>query len=492
MARVLSKSKILSFLQCPKRLWLEVHQPDLIEESASAQQRFAAGHEVGEVARKLYDPDGKGALIDVQTEGFSGALARSQELLGKNQPIFEAGFAAEGALAFADIMLPARKAGKKVWHMVEVKSSTSLKDYHRKDAAIQTFIARKAGVPLASVALAHVDTQWVYPGEGNYSGLLIENDLTDEAMGMEPEVREWIQEAQSVVRKRNEPDIEVGTQCKTPFECPFIGHCVEEIPMAKHPVEWLPGLQKKEILKLIANGATDMREIPDSLLNERQLRVKQATLTGKPYFDAKGASKALSQHPLPAYFVDFETIGFAVPRWKGTRPYQHVPFQFSLHYMAKPGKLEHHEFLDLSGKDPSRDFAERLIKVCGTSGPIFVYNKSFENRIITELADRMKDLKPALEKISKRLVDLLPLTKAHYYHPSQKGSWSIKAVLPAIMGVGYDSLDGVSDGGMAMEAYLEAVSPDTSHERKQRIEKDLLQYCHLDTKAMVEIWSYFN
>lgn len=492
MTRVLSKSKILSFLQCPKRLWLEVHQPDLIEESAAMEQRFAAGHAVGEVARRLYDPDGKGVLIDVQTEGFNAAFARSQELLGKNQPIFEAGFAAEGALAFADILLPAKKAGKKVWHMVEVKSSGSLKDYHRTDAAIQTFIARKAGVPLASVALAHVDTQWVYPGEDDYSGLLVEHDLTDEAMGMEPEVREWIQEAQSVIRKRNEPERQTGSHCSDPFECPFLDHCQESELQSEYPVQWLPNLRTKAVRELVANGAADMREIPDDLLNESQRRVKQATLSGKPYFDAKGASEVLSKFPLPAYFMDFETISFALPRWKGTRPYQQVPFQFSLHYMTEPDKLEHHEFLDLSGNDPSRDFAEVLITACGTSGPIFVYNQGFENRIIKDLAVSMKDLKPALDKISERLVDLHPITRDHYYHPSQQGSWSIKAVLPAITGKGYDSLDGVSDGGMAMEAYLEATNPETLPERKAQIEQQLRQYCQLDTKAMVDVWIKFS
>ena len=492
MTRVLSKSKILSFLQCPKRLWLELNKPDLIEVTAASQQRFAAGHEVGEVARRIYDPEGAGVLIDVQTEGFKAALARSQELLGQNRPIFEAGFSAEGALSFADIMLPVKKARKKAWRMVEVKSSASLKGYHRTDAAIQTFIAKNAGVPLAGVALAHVDTQWVYPGEEDYSGLLVEHDLTDEAMGMEPEVREWIQEAQSVIRKRSEPDVDVGDQCTNPFECPFIGYCTENIPMAKYPIAWIPDLRSKKAKELISNGATDMREIPDSLLNERQLRVKQATLSGKPYFDAKGASDALSQHLLPAYFIDFETISFAVPRWKGTRPYQNVPFQFSLHYMANPGKLAHHSFLDLSGNDPSREFAESLIKVCGKLGPIFVYNKGFENGVITALAARMKDLRPALEQISGRLVDLHPITRDHYYHPSQKGSWSIKAVLPAITGMGYDSLDGVSDGGMAMEAYMEAVSAETSPARKKKIEEELLRYCHLDTKAMVDVWMKFS
>ncbi len=169
--RNLSKSKLLAFRQCPKRLWLEIHQPALREDSPATQARFAVGHQVGDVARTLYDPAGKGQLIDAKTEGYDAAFARSWALLASANAIFEAGFSAGGALAFADVMLPARKGGKRVWRMIEVKSSTSVKDYHRDDAAVQAFVAREAGVPLASVSLAHIDSTWVYPGGEDYQGL---------------------------------------------------------------------------------------------------------------------------------------------------------------------------------------------------------------------------------------------------------------------------------------------------------------------------------
>ena len=187
--RNLSKSKLLAFRQCPKRLWLEVHRPDLRVETSDTEARFQVGHEVGEIARRLYDPNGSGAVVDAQAEGFGPALARSAALLESSAPVFEAGFAAEGALAFADIMLPVGKEPKHSWRMVEVKSSTSVKDYHRDDIAIQAFVALAAGVPLKSIALAHIDSEWLYPGDDNYQGLLKENDLTNEAFERGDEVQ---------------------------------------------------------------------------------------------------------------------------------------------------------------------------------------------------------------------------------------------------------------------------------------------------------------
>lgn len=494
MTRILSKSKLLAYRQCPRRLWLEIHRPELRHDSDATQASFDVGHQVGDIARRLYDPAGTGYLIDPQEMGFDLALSRSKALLGSSRPIFEAGFSAEGALAFADVMLPLRRKGHRTWRMIEVKSSTRVKDYHRDDAAVQAFVARGAGVPLAAVALAHIDSSWTYPGGDDYQGLLLENDLTAESFARATEVRAWISDAQAIVRKRTEPKIATGRHCSNPYGCGFIDHCQSTEPRAEYPVTWLPRVQAKALKALIENdGVTDLREVPDDLLNERQRRVKTCSLSGQVFFDATHAAADLAAHKFPAYFLDFETISFAVPVWKGTRPYQSIPFQFSAHRLSRNGKIEHQAFLDLSGNDPSRAFAETLIDACGESGPVFVYNAGFETARIKELADRFPRLKRPLLAINARVVDLLKVAEAHYYHPSQQGSWSLKKVLPAIAPeLQYDALDGVQDGGMAMNAYMEAISPHTAATEKVRIERQLLEYCKLDTFAMIRIWQYFT
>jgi hypothetical protein len=447
---------------------------------------------IKDIIEGMYDPEGKGALLDAQREGFDTVFKRSAELLSSSQPIFEAGFTAMGALALADVMLPEEQGGKRAWRMVEVKSSTGVKAYHRDDVAIQSYIARNAGVPLVSIAVAHIDSDWIYPGEGDYHGLLNECDLTSEAFGRDEEMIKWIADAQQTAALKAEPDIRTGEQCSSPFACGFHNFCRSQEPHAEYPAYWLPGIRTKALKEIIAkNPALELRDTPDDLLNELQRRVKTHTLSGEVYFDEAGAAAALKKHPLPAYFLDFETIQFAVPIWKGTRPYQNIPFQFSLDTLDESGKMESKAFLDLSGNDPSRAFAESLIAAFENTGPIFVYNAGFEGARIKDLADRFTELAPALLAIKDRLVDLHPITKENFYHPCQHGSWSIKHVLPAIApDLGYEALEGVKDGFMAMNSYLEAIRPDTTSERKAVIEKQLLAYCGLDTVAMVRLWQF--
>jgi len=491
--RPLSKSKLLAFRQCERRLWLELNRPEDRADTQSAQARFDAGHRVGDIARRLYDPMNRGSLIEPLTEGFAQALHRSAALLATPRPIFEAGFSAAGAIAFADVMLPIKSGKQQAWRMIEVKSSTSVKDYHRDDVAIQVHVARSAGVPLTAIAVACVDTNWVYPGGGDYRGLLAEQDLTVEAFARSNEVQSWIDAAQVVAKKRKEPSLSTGAHCTSPFECGFISYCSASEPQAEYPVAWLPRVQTKALKAHLAqNGVLDMRDVPDDLLNARQLRVKAQTLKGKPFFDRKGAKSSLAPFEAPLLFLDFETVQFAVPIWAGTKPYQQLPFQFSLHQLKADGTLAHHEFLDLSGADPSATFVDALVKACGARGAVFVYNAAFEKSRIKELAARFPKFKVKLSSLSARVVDLLPIAEAHYYHPSQQGSWSIKKLLPAVVpSLRYDSLDGVQDGGAAMAAYFEAINSETQAARRADIRAQLLAYCGLDTYAMVKLWQVF-
>lgn len=491
--RSLSKSKLLSYRQCPKRLWLEVHRPELREDSAQTQASFAMGHEVGTVARALYDPHGVGVLLDPNTEGFDKAVARTQQLLALRQPIFEAAFRAERALVLADVMLPQTRKGKQGWRMIEVKSSTTIKDYHRDDVAVQSFVGRSAGVPLMGISLAHIDSSWVYPGSEDYTGLLRENDLTNEAFDRHDEVHEWVAAAHELVASKREPPDKTGAQCLDPYACGFLAYCQSQEPQAQHPVRWLPRQGTKLKGHIAQHGLVEIGDVPDHLLNDTQKRVKTVTLSGEPYFDREATAEALAPHRRPAYFLDFETVLFAVPIWKGTRPYQQLPFQFSVHRLSETGELTEQPFLDLSGDDPSKRFSEALINACGECGPIFVYNAAFEKTRIRELAERLPLLAASLHRISERIVDLLPLARAHYYHPSQEGSWSIKAVLPAVCpDLSYDDLPGVQDGGMAMQAYRESIAADTTAARKAELKQQLLAYCRMDTYAMVRLWSVFS
>src|SRR6202521_2903647 len=319
----LSKSKIVAYRQCPKRLWLEVHRPELKEDSAATQASFAVGHQVGDIARHIYDPQGKGEVIDRDGEEFEAAFTRTDALLSSSQPIFEAGFSAGGALAFTDVMLPARQKGKRVWRMIEVKATTTVKDCHVDDVAIQAFVARASGVALKSVALAHVDNAWIYPDNEDYESLLKENDLTSDAFGRKEEFTPWIAEAQSIARKRSEPAMGTGGHCGDPYPCSFLGYCQSQEVQPEFPASWLPRVQTKALKALLHEElVTELAEVTDDLLNERQLRVKTHTLDNTTFFDTSGAAADLASCRLPAYFLDFETISYAVFFLKKTTPYQ--------------------------------------------------------------------------------------------------------------------------------------------------------------------------
>jgi hypothetical protein len=471
---------------------LEVYRRDLSTDTSGGRAGFTAGQAVGEVARKIFDPGGSGEMVDVAVLGVTGAVKRTGELLALGQPIFEAGFVGGTASAFADVLLPVETAGKPAWRMVEVKSSTAVKTYHRDDAAIQAYVARMAGVALESISVATVDTSWTYSGDGDYRGLLVEEDVTGETLAREAEVRGWIEAAQAVVSSRTEPLISTGSHCHEPFTCGFLEYCRSREAPVEFPVTWLPNVRTKKLkAQLATHKVTRMDQVPDELLSERQLRVKQCSMSGQPFFDAAGAAAALATDGFPAFFLDFETVSFAVPIWAGTRPYQTFPFQFSVHRVCESGEVAHREFLDLSGNDPREGLAVALMAACEAGGPVYVYS-AYEKTQIRELKRRLPQLVEGLSALMHRLVDLRPIAERFYYHPSQQGSWSIKEVLPAITGRGYEELSGVKDGGMAMEAYIEAIASGASLDRKDAIGRELRDYCALDTEAMIRIWQYFR
>lgn len=449
---------------------------------------------MGKIARQLYDPDRKGIFINVERGGFDAALARTVSMLAANQPIFEAVFAGGGGLVFVDVMLPVNLTGPTAWQLIEIKSSTTVKDHHRDEVAFQVFVAKRAGLKLATASVAHIDSTFVYSGDGHYDGLFAEVDLTTEANDRSSEVFSWISEAQDVLGQQEAPNINTGKHCNEPYECGFLHHCKAKEPQANYPIEWLPSIRTKALKQHILDDAIiDMRQVRDPLLSDRQKRVKAQTLSGETFFDETGAAADLSAHELPAWFLDFETINFAVPIWKGTGPYLQIPFQFSIHRLTQFGELQRASFLDVSGNDPTERFASELIAACEGSGPIFVYNAGFEMARIRELAVRVPCFNQELLALNSRVVDLLPVIRRRYYHPDQKGSWSVKSVLPCVApDLQYKLLDGVQDGGMAMNAYLEAISDHVPLKRKEEIERQLLAYCELDTLAMVRIWNVFS
>ncbi len=487
--RILSKSKLMALRQCPRRLWLEVHQRELRRDPPSSEARFAVGDLVGELARSLYDPDENGQFVDIDVLGVEGGIEHTAALLDKRVPVFEAGLQGGGARAFVDVLRPTRKGSARTWDLIEVKSSASLKGSHRDDVAIQSYVARSAGLPLSAVKVAYVDTSFVYKGHDDYQGLLREVDLTQDAESRQREVADWIAEGQAVADLPEMPVTQTGLQCRTPHRCGFLDYCRTLEAPVEFPVQWMPRLQGSLREHVRSQGIRDLRDLPDPLLSPQQLRVKTQTLSGLAYFDRAGAQAELADVCWPALFLDFEAVQLAVPIWVGARPYQMFPFQFSLHTLTQDGSLNHAEYLDLSGEEPARRFAEALLALVPMEGTVFVWNASFEQSQIRALAARFADLRGPLQSLEARLFDLLKVVETRYYHPAQKGSWKLKRVLPTLVpDLDHAALTEVNDGHMAVLAYTEAVQPDTPAERRAELDRALRAYCAMDTEALVRIW----
>ncbi len=473
----LSKSRLISAWQCPKKLHLEKHHKELAVITSQMESAFAGGHAVGDIAQQLYGTD---QSVEVEFN-FKTMVAETKRLIdnGADFPIFEATFRHENVLIRADVMIPEGDG----WHLIEVKASTSVKDYHVLDCAIQDWVLRNSGINVLSMSLAHINNQFVYQGDGNYEGLLLENDLTEEVRAMEYDVLELVAKAREAV-SGPEPLIDVGPHCNKPYECQFISHCW---PMdAQYPVTGLGG-GKALLAKWVVAGYRDIRDVKRSEITaEQQLRIHRVTESGEAEV-LPGAREILEALPYPRYYLDFETIGPAIPVWKGTRPYAALAIQWSCHIEQEGGEIRHEEFLDLTGEPPMRALAEQMIACLGETGPVLMYT-SYEKTVINALIAMFPDLAEPLTGIVNRLWDLHPLVKAHYYHPDMLGSWSIKAVLPAMVpDMSYAGLEGINEGMGASDGFLEAINPDTDPSRKAELEEQLLRYCKFDTEAMVEI-----
>jgi hypothetical protein len=478
----LSKSRIQSGRQCHKRLWLELHQPDAADVSDIAQSHFDEGDCFGELARTLL---GGGALIEADHRPMDKALLDTAEQLLRPREsaplLFEPAFLHESV----GVRLDALRRDVGYDTLIEVKSSTVVKPEYLWDCAIQAWVARGAGRPIARIELAHANNKFVYKREGDYIGLLVTKDITGRVDALVEQVPGLVSEFKSVATG-DLPDIRTGEHCKFPYECPFLTHCSSAEPAPPpYPLSAFPRVGKPAIRNWRDLGYRDVRDVPlASLASPLYRRIAQATRAGEAFVsDAFGA--VLASIPYPRWYLDFETISFVVPRWIGTRPFQQIPFQFSCHRQGEDGSLEHAEFLDLSGHSPSHAFAQALLASIDASGPILVWNQGFEAGRIRELAATFPEMSVALLGLVERMIDLLPLYREHYYHPDMLGLWSIKKVLPTIAPeMDYAGLS-IGGGRAAQAGYLRATAPGTEEAERRRIDAQLREYCGRDTLAMV-------
>lgn len=481
----LSKSKIMSHNQCAKKLWLQTYNPEAAELDEFAEARMLEGTRAGEIAQKLFPG---GTLVPFGDIGH--ALKITQELLSDSSKIiYEACLQADGVLIFIDILVPESDG----YHLVEIKSSTKVKDYHFQDAAIQTWVARSTGLNIIKTSVGCIDNQFVYQGGGNYDGLFYLTDVSSEIAPLVNQVTTWTNAARETL-KQDEPSIEMGSQCTKPFPCQFQSYCMALNPeRPEFPLKDIR-LSKKKIEELESEGYSDLLNLPKAHVEDTLKREwHNAIVTGIPYISAD-AKANVSAIPYPRYYFDFETVGPGIPIWKGARPYVQYPFQWSCHIEHEKGPIYHCEFLANPTEDPRASCAASLQELFSNlgEGSMVAYNASFEKNVLRELADTFPEYEDLFEKVCEQTYDLLPICRKHFYQRDMHGSWSIKAVLPAIAPeLSYTDMD-IGNGGLAQKAFQEMMSGEISPENVSKTRENLLKYCELDTWAMVKIAHYFE
>jgi len=478
----LSKSKFLSGLQCHKRLYLEIHAPEsATQPDASTQAILEMGTEVGELARRRL---AGGVLVDVGHRQPTEALRRTLELV--NDPsvpaIFEGAFQYEQVLIRVDMLerLAPAEDGTVSWRLIEVKSSTRIKDIHVDDLAVQLYVLSGAGIRVVETCLMHINTQYVFDGQVlDLAQLFSLHDLTGHVSARQAAVIVRLGEMKAMLALPAPPPMEPDAHCQTPYECPFWNFCTKD-----KPSRWifhLPG-GAQTFHSLSKLGITVIDDIPAGF----HLAITQRRMRDNVEWIGNGLKNSLASVQYPVHHLDFETFMPAVPKFPQTRPYQTIPTQWSNHIELGNGEVRHDEYLCLDPKDPREDLVDALLASLGHEGSICVYS-GYERAILERLADLFPAFRADLQRIIARLWDLFPVIRDHYYHPDFEGSYSIKAVLPAVVpGLGYGDLD-IQEGGMAARSYYQMVFEETDLMEKARLKEALMRYCERDTLAMLEL-----
>ena len=503
---VLSKSSFIRGCQCPKSLYLYKHHYSWRDPLSPAQAAiFRRGTNVGLLARELF-PGGTDASPPTPFQ-YARSVARTAELVAEGAPVvYEAAFMHEGVLAAMDILVrdaSAPAAGRPAYRAYEVKSSAGVSETYLLDAALQYWVITGTGVRLSGLSIIHIEPGYIRGKELELEKLFRVVNVAREAEERQGYVGSMVRELKQVVSRPEAPEVEIGPHCHDPYPCDFIGTCWKDVPA--YSVFDIARLSIEKKFELYRKGILEPAAVPDDYpLSEKQRFQTEAAKDGNPRIDRGSIRDFLDTMTYPLWFLDFEAFQPAVPLYEGTRPYQQIPFQFSLHRLDRPGSprrpdpsgrredvsaagLHHGEFLAEAGPDPRAPFLDALLEQIGESGTILVYNQAFENGRLTDLAADLPEYLERIEKVQERIVDLMvPFRDQSYYANEMHGSYSIKAVLPALVpDLSYAHL-AIRDGTEASVAF-ESLTREENPRRRAQVRRRLLDYCALDTLAMVKI-----
>ena len=487
--RLISKGRYVDGVKCEKLLWYKMNDRSVFPPTdAATQLLFDQGHEVGALAKKLYKD-----AIEIEWDRDAGKVTeKSAEALKTGKTLFEAGFAADGTYSIADVLDPV-KGKKGTYDLTEVKMAGHPKDYYYDDIAFQKFNYEKNGIKINNCYLKIVNTAYVYEGGEIDVKKFFQPDIdvNDEVENRQAEVKRNVKKFHEMIAKSTPPKVKLSENCTDDeHKCPLVDECWKVVPkgstLTLYRKHWDQrfDLFNKQGKKLIL-------DIPKHELNNDKHEIMHDALrTKEPVINKEEIKSFVKGLNYPLYFLDFETfMNVAVPKFKNSKPYQMLPFQFSLHIQEEEGgKAKPHMFLAPDDKDPRPEILAGLKKLLGDEGDILAFNAhSTEKRIIRETCEAFPEYKKWFAKIEPRIKDLkAPFSGFDYYHHEQEGSASLKDVYPAMTGKSYKDLK-ISEGGDASAKFIKVTYGKVSEKERAEVRSALEEYCEQDTRAMVEI-----
>lgn len=478
MARNLSKSKYISGLQCEKRLWLEINDPEKAAPVSEAAERILEqGTEVGILAREEFPG---GVLINFDRSNIKSGINQTRKAISEGAKIiYEATFLFDDTYALTDII---KRNTDGSWDIIEVKSATSIKDEYIPDLAVQKYVLEGSDLKIRKAKLMYLNQECVFP---DLSNLFIIEDLTDEVDGIIQQIPEDLQKFKSLILEREPPHVLIGPHCCKPYDCPFIDYCWHGFE--NMTVFEIPRINKTKQLELRERGILTIDKLPAEYpLSQAQRKYVNRMLNREINIDREGIKHKLSEVEYPVYFLDFETFNPAIPRFNGMSPYNQFPFQFSCHVMKSNGLIDHFEYLHVDKTDPREPLIKSLLASIRKRGSIVCYSIGSERGIITKLGDVFPRYYDDLKSLSERLWDQKNIFDYHYKDFRFANTNSLKAVLPVLLPeLSYDNL-AIQEGTEAQVIWERMTNTEDDAEKREMI-ADLRAYCKMDTRAMVEI-----
>ncbi len=482
----LSKSLYTKGIQCPKALWLKKYKPSVLTPpDESAQAVFDTGNIVGDFACQLF-PAGKEVP---NSKNYDEMVATTKQWLDeKVENIYEATFNFSGILIMVDILTISNNEVS----IYEVKSSTEVKDIYLHDVSIQYYVLKNLGFKIKSVNVIHINNEYIRDDELDINQLFKIVDVTNDIVSLQSNIPNILKDFETYLKdKVNEPDIDIGKHCNSPYECDAKNYCWKvqrQIP--DYSIFNIFNLGSKKQIELYNRGIINVDDVPhDFDMTSIQAQAVENYKSKITYIDIENIKSFLQNLTYPIYHLDFETYQQAIPEYKGLKPFEQIPFQYSFHIEYEDGRLEHKEYLAQDSVDSRYDIAQKLCNDIPKNVTVLAYNISFEKSVIKRLATLFEEFSEHLLAINNNMQDLMiPFQKKWYVTPSMNGSYSIKYVLPSLVPEfekAYKELDGVQNGSQAMNAFAKLSLLDENE--KQKLRNSLLEYCKLDTLAMVKI-----